>query len=70
VSYTLNTIDRHAVCYAVDSHPADSRFKVEGGAAPTLTVKIAKGSADGPLVLIENESLCDREPSCGQQSED
>jgi len=38
--------------YAVDSHPQDSRFRIEGGAAPTLSVKIAKGSADGPLVLI------------------
>ena len=51
------------ICYAVDSHPADSRFKLEGGAAPTLTVKIAKGSADGPLVLINDESLRDRESS-------
>lgn len=44
---------RQLSCWAVDSHPEDSRFKIVGGAAPTLTVKIAKGSADGPLILIE-----------------
>ena len=61
-----------AVCYVIDSHPSDSRFRIDGGGGtvPTVTRHIHKGSADGPLVLIENESLCDREPSCGQQSED
>lgn len=42
-----------AVCYAVDSHPADSRMEITGDIAPTITVKIAKGSADGPLVLVD-----------------
>lgn len=44
-----------AVCYSIDSHPMDSRFNIEGDISPTVTAKLAKGSADGPLVLIENE---------------
>lgn len=43
-----------AECYAVDSHPMDSRFELEGSISPTVTSKLAKGSADGPLVLIKN----------------
>ena len=43
----------HVVCYAVDSHPMDSRFEIAGDIAPTVTSKLLKGSADGPLVLIE-----------------
>ena len=42
-----------AVCYAIDSHPMDSRFEIAGDIAPTVTSKLLKGSADGPLVLIE-----------------
>ena len=42
-----------AVCYAVDSHPMDSRFEIAGDISPTVTSKLLKGSADGPLVLIE-----------------
>ena len=43
-----------AVCYAVDSHPMDSRFDLEGDVSPTVTAKLAKGAADGPLVLIDH----------------
>jgi len=42
-----------AVCYAVDSHPMDSRFAIAGDVSPTVTSKLLKGSADDPLVLIE-----------------
>ena len=49
-----------AVCYAVDSHPMDSRFEVDGDVSPTVTAKLAKGSADGPLVIVENgQDICD-----------
>jgi hypothetical protein len=58
------------VCYAIDSHPEDSRFRIDGGAMPSLTVKIAKGSADGPLVLIENERICCGTSFAGQQGKD
>lgn len=44
-----------AVCYAVDSHPMDSRFDVQGDVSPTVTAKLAKGSADGPLVIVKHE---------------
>lgn len=39
-------------CYAIDSHPEDSRIEIAGDICPTVTSKIAKSSADGPLVLI------------------
>lgn len=56
VMYTLNTLEKHSVCYAVDSHPEDSRFRIDkSGIMPTITVKIKKGSADGPLVLMKEE---------------
>ncbi len=103
-AYTLNSVDRHAVCYAVydargngdgfvvptitgdhenritdytailccngkqadthddqiafaiDSHPMDSRFRISEGAVPSVTAKLAKLAADGPLVLIRRPS--------------
>ena len=39
--------------YAIDSHPMDSRFEINGEVSPTVTAKLAKGSADGPLVVID-----------------
>ena len=45
----------HLSVWAVDSHPMDSRIVLMKDAFPSVTVKIAKGSADGPLVLIEND---------------
>ena len=56
-SFTLSTLTDEAVCYAIDSHPGDSRFELSGGGVtPTLIVKIAKGSCDGPLVLIASDA--------------
>ena len=52
----------HYVCYerdnvyAIDSHPADSRFEIACDITPTLTVKLAKGSSDGPLVMIDRKA--------------
>ena len=53
--FTLSAAHEHGVCYAVDSHPMDSRFRIDGGISGTVTTKLAKGSADGPLVIVENE---------------
>jgi hypothetical protein len=33
----------------------DSRFELDGNISPTVTAKLAKGSADGPLVIVKNE---------------
>lgn len=41
-------------CFAIDSHPCDSRVSIAGDISPTITVKIAKASSDGPLVLVRN----------------
>lgn len=30
-SFTLATLNDEAICYAVDSHPGDSRFELSGG---------------------------------------
>ena len=42
-------------CLAVDIHPSDSRIRTVDGPFPSLTVKMAKLSCDGPLVLIRRE---------------
>ena len=62
--YTLNTIDRHAVVYALDSHPMDSRIIVGKSDEPTatLTSKQRKGGADGILLLIESSEVPDSLP--------
>ena len=43
------------ICYAVDSHPMDSRFEINGDVSPTVTAKLAKGSADDSLVIVKHE---------------
>lgn len=55
VSYTLNEVDRHAVCYGIDSHPMDSRIRIQNPNEPvqTLSRKMCKGTADIPMVLIK-----------------
>lgn len=37
--FTLATNPIEAVCYAVDSHPQDSRFKLEGGGSTNIVRK-------------------------------
>lgn len=45
-------VEKASCCYAIDSHPEDSRIRISDGAVPSLTVKMAKLASDGPLVLI------------------
>jgi len=40
------------LCWAVDSHPMDSRIEIVDGACPTVAAHVVKGGCDGPLVLI------------------
>jgi len=40
------------ICYAVDSHPMDSRMRIVDGACPSVTAKLA---SDGPLILIRRQ---------------
>ena len=50
--YTLNTIDRPAVCYPVENHPNDSRVSIrEDGIVPTLSSRMGTGGNNGPMVL-------------------
>ena len=42
-------------CYAIDSHPMDSRMRIVYGACPTIAAHLAKVGCDGPLVLIRKE---------------
>lgn len=51
VSYTLNTIDRHAVC-VVDNHPQDSRVTIaKNGTVQTLNSQMGTGGGNVPLVI-------------------
>ena len=43
------------MCWAVDSHPMDSRIEIMEGACPTIAAHIAKAGCDGPLVLMKTE---------------
>ena len=58
--------------YIIDSNPTDSRMTLlkEGECVPTVTAHIHKASAVGPLVLIDNESVCNRESPERQPSDD
>lgn len=42
-------------CQAVYSHPMASTIYLAGEISPTITVKLAKLSSDGPLVLIRKK---------------
>ncbi|MGI6235903.1 MAG: DNA cytosine methyltransferase [Christensenellales bacterium] len=51
-SYTLNTIERHGVCYPVENHPNDSRVSIrEDGIVPTLSSRMGTGGNNGPMVM-------------------
>ena len=57
--------------YILDSNPTDGRIKfMETESVPTITAHIHKASAVGPLVLISNESICNRESSERQPCDD
>ena len=61
------------LCYAIDSHPMDSRIRIIHGACPSITAKLAKLASDGPLMLIEvanerNEQLPDA-LGCAEQTD-
>ena len=50
-SYTLNTIDRPAVC-AIENHPADSRVKIsDKDLCQALTGRMGTGGGNVPLVM-------------------
>lgn len=50
-SYTLNTIDRPAVC-VVENHPADSRVKIsKDGIFQTLSSRMGTGGGNVPMVM-------------------
>lgn len=53
VSYTLNAVDQHAVCYAVENHPQDSRVRIdESGTCQTLPAKMGTGGGNTPMILM------------------
>lgn len=52
VSYTLNTIDRPAVAFALENHPNDSRVKLsEGNVVQTLSSRMGTGGGNTPMIL-------------------
>lgn len=44
------------LCFAIDSHPMDSRIQIAGDICPSVTTKLAKLASDGPLVLIKKDA--------------
>ena len=54
--FVLIVPESNPECWAVDSHPGDSRINIAGDICPTITFKIAKASSDGPLMLIRRET--------------
>lgn len=55
--FTLNTIEKHAVCYAVENHPNDSRVKIDDeGIVQTLSSRMGTGGGNVPLALIEDKN--------------
>ena len=44
--------EKDLLCYAIDSHPMDSRIQIVGDNCPTVANHIVKAGCDGPLVLI------------------
>ena len=50
--FTLGAAHEHAVCYPIDSHQQDSRFKVcADGISPTLPGQMGTGGNNGPMAL-------------------
>ena len=39
-------------CFGVYSHPMAGMIRIENDVCPTMTVKMAKGASDGPLLLV------------------
>lgn len=53
--FTLNTVDRHCVCYPIENHPNDSRVGIANdGMVQTLSARCGTGGGNTPLVLILN----------------
>ena len=53
--FTLNTIERHAVCYAIENHPCDSRITLDdSGIVQTLSARMGTGGGNTPIVLLVN----------------
>ena len=48
-SFTINTTDRHAICY--ENHAQDSRVTESVGVCPTLHSQMGTGGGNVPFVL-------------------
>ena len=58
VCYTLNTIERHCVVYAIENHPNDSRVKLDDrGIVQTLNQRMGTGGGNVPMVIQEIISI-------------
>lgn len=53
--YTINTIEKHGVCYSVENHPQDSRVNIrEDGICQTIPANAGTGGNNVPLVLMRS----------------
>lgn len=56
VMYTLNTVEKHCVCYAVENHPNDSRLKIKDKPiSETLTSRCGTGGGNVPMTLVQKD---------------
>lgn len=55
VMFTLNTAERHSVCYAIENHPQDGRAKIKDDCiSETLTARCGTGGGNVPMTLLGN----------------
>lgn len=73
ISYTLNTIDRTAVCAGVNNHAIFCMATQQGGAelrtddqSPTLTAAAGMSGNNQPVVALDMSHACDVIRECGE----
>lgn len=59
-SFTVSPTDSQAVCYPIDQHQQDSRFKLcTDGIVPTMSRKMGAGGNNTPMVLEDHSYAAD-----------
>lgn len=56
IAYTLNTVDRPAVCALYENHGQDSRITGSLDIAPTVSQKFGTGGNNAPLVMASGQA--------------
>lgn len=71
-AHTLDGANAQAVCYPIDSHQQDSRFRIcEDGVCPTVPGQMGTGGNNGPMVLYTKQAIghyCELKVASTQQA--